>query len=96
MAYMLEGRQGYKGPYPNLAGEYCGNRRAKDPIDETLWRRGRPQACAAGSAEQMEAYGFCGLYLTVDVKPFPDGFEPDDGPITYIPTPDSLREPEPA
>ncbi len=62
-------------------------------IDLNFYRLGRPRACEAGTSAEMAAQGFSGLYLRRDVKPFPDDYEPVDGPLEYVPTPDSLREP---
>lgn len=60
MAYMT--RDG-KGPYPNKAGEYCGNHhpthlRYAGGAQEAYLNRmrfGRPRSCEAGTKEQMTA-----------------------------------------
>lgn len=64
MAYMVDG----KGPYPNKAGEYCGNHRGcKATIPENM-RIGRPCPCKAGTTAEREAQGYVGLYLKEDRK----------------------------
>ncbi len=65
-------------------------------IDLEFYRLGRPRDCEAGTSAEMAAQGWRGLYLRRDVKPFSDGHAPVDGPLEYVPTPDSLREPSPA
>lgn len=56
----------WSGPYPDKAGEFCGN----DPnparvLGENV-RIGRPANCASGTSEEMAARGFVGLYLVAD------------------------------
>lgn len=64
MAYMTNG----KGPYPNKAGEYCGNHgRAVVTISENM-RAGRPRPCKAGTTAELQAQGVVGLYLKEDRK----------------------------
>lgn len=87
MAYM----NGDKGPYPNKAGDYCGNHlKGSKALSLKAWllrmRFGRPRPCKAGTTEEMEAKGFVGLYLKQDRT-----LRPDEG--TEIPTPPELQEP---
>lgn len=88
MAYMIDD----KGPYPNKAGEYCGNHHPNDKYARQDYldrmRFGRPHACESGTTEEMEAKGYVGLYLK------------EDDPLAYlgengreIPTPPELMEP---
>lgn len=62
------------GPYPNKAGEYCGNYYLHQSSEETerlkaylaRMRFGRPRPCQAGTMEEMEKDGYVGLYLKED------------------------------
>lgn len=91
MAYLLLGRQN-RGPYPCYAGEYCGNHVEYKFVDETRFRKGRPRQTPFYTSEKLAAMGLVGLYLRRNVSPYPEGFEPTDGPLVYISTPGSLRE----
>ncbi len=84
MAYMT-------GPYPNKAGEFCGNHHPTYDTARPEMRWGRPRPCKAGTTEEMEAQGFVGLYLKEDqpILPWQDN-------ATAIPTPPELMEPAPA
>lgn len=66
MAYMSQGACP-GGPYPNKAGEYCGNYlpESKGCLKAKM-RFGRPRPCEAGTTEEMEANGYVGLYLKED------------------------------
>ncbi len=64
MAYMVEGR----GPYPNKAGEYCGNHCGHPLTIPENMRKGRPRPCPDGTTAEMEAQGYVGLYLKEDQK----------------------------
>lgn len=96
MAYMI----GNKGPYPNKAGEFCGNHRTQEPLHllphETIetqadhltkMRFGRPRPCKAGTTKEMETSGHVGLYLKED-EAWTLGPEERE-----IPTPLELMEP---
>src|SRR3989304_2647474 len=94
MAYMTSDGQG---PYPNKAGEFCGNyhpersswRTLEEQVRELKWlcqmRFGWPHSCPAGTVEEMEANGYVGLYLKKDQLLKPGDIEVD--------TPEELREP---
>ena len=99
MAYMT--KEG-GGPYPNKAGEYCGNHRMdlingkminieQHPEDLTwlaTMRLGRPRPCKAGTTCEMTKKGYVGLYLKNDNPSLlPNG-------AIEIPTPPELMEPE--
>ncbi len=76
MAYKTEDG----GPYPNLAGEFCGNHdpttipqsyeTEQDRKDEQArlnrMRFGKPSHCKAGTSEELAARGVVGLYLKED------------------------------
>jgi len=79
MAHTIDG----KGPYPDKAGEFCGNhlpgspairRFHESPADRhqreylARMRFGKPSSCAAGTSEEMAAQGWVGLYLKEDSK----------------------------
>ena len=83
------------GPYPDKAGEYCGNHHPdKNPRQTqiraesyyTRMRFGRPHACKEGSEEEMEDRGWVGLYLKED-RPLMDWEVPCE-------CPESLTEPK--
>ena len=84
MAYMTKDGQG---PYPNKAGEYCGNhdqnnRTYSGGAKEAYLNRmrfGRPHSCKTDTFEEMEEKGYVGLYLKEDRPSFEWGIE--------IPTP---------
>lgn len=87
MAYMTKDGLG---PYPNKAGEYCGNHNPKySQGGEVHWtiRCGRPRPCKAGTTEELEADGWMGLYLKDD-SPYSNPGDAD------VPTPPELLEPE--
>ncbi len=89
-----------KGPYPNKAGEYCGNHlpgekmnfnpRDPDGIHHQEYlakmRFGKPHSCKTGTSEEMEAKGYVGLYLKEDSTTLHEG-------DVEIPTPPELMEP---
>jgi hypothetical protein len=97
MAYMTKDGGG---PYPNKAGEFCGNHLPnskmnfypRDPEgihNKEYWakmRFGRPHSCKAGTTEEMEARGYVGLYLKEDTPLFDWEVE--------VPTPPELMEPK--
>ncbi len=92
MAYLLLGRQN-RVPYPCYAGEFCGNHFEYESIDETRLRKGRPRQTPFYTSEKLAAMELIGLYLRRNISPYPEGFEPMDGPLVYVSTPGSLREP---
>lgn len=85
MAYI---RKDGSGPYPNKAGEYCGNHHPTlKPFCFDGKRYGRPRPCANKISEEMAAAGWVGLYWEEDSTPW----SPDD--CVEIPTPPELMEP---
>lgn len=81
MAYMLRD----KGPFPNKAGEFCGNcQRAKANRDDCYI--GRPRPHGMGTVERAEAQGYVGLYLKKDIILGKEA--------TEVPTPENLQEPQ--
>ena len=72
---------------------FIGDDRPPGRPDWTLYKKGRPRPCEAGTTEQLEAQGMYGLYLRHDVEPYPDSCEPSEGPIQIIDTPPDLAEP---
>lgn len=87
MAYMTADG---KGPYPNKAGEFCGNYHTSYGNDDRFLRGthrlGKPHACEAGTAEEMKAAGWMGTYLVKDLNWIVPG-------AIEIPTPPELMEP---
>lgn len=81
MAYKLRD----KGPYPNKAGEFCGNCQ-REKVNRDDCYIGRPQPCGRGTVEKMEAQGYVGLYLKKDIISLSKG-------VTEVPTPENLKEP---
>lgn len=92
MAYLLLGRKD-RGPFPCYAGEYCGNHGEYEHFNETRLRKGKPRSTAWYTSEQLAAQGMVVLYLRRNVQPFTDGHEPVDGPLVFVSTPSSLKEP---
>lgn len=86
MAYMLRD----KGPYPNKAGEFCGNclheQLRLGKVDRDDCYIGRPQPCGRSTVEKLEAQGFVGLYLKKDIIWLSKG-------VTEVLTPENLKEP---
>lgn len=69
MAYTVNG----KGPYPDKAGEFCGNHDPAGPADSDYLKRmrfGKPSCCDDGTSREMAAGGWVGLYLKEDRKLF--------------------------
>lgn len=94
MAYMFEGR----GPFPNKAGEFCGNWDVALPVPPDM-RLGRPRPdCKtprreANTIAELEAQGIGGLYWLTD-QGSGAGLECNRGKeITEVPTPPGLTEP---
>lgn len=81
MAYMT-------GPYPNKAGEYCGNHQPGLDAVRPEMRLGRPRSCKAGTTEELEVRGWFGLYLKEDQP-----HEAWRDNVVEIPTPPELQEP---
>ena len=85
-----------KGPYPNRAGEYCGNYYpnskyvARNPEDEIAYlsrmRFGRPHPCMGQTSAERAKKGWVGLYLKED-SPYNLDSDVD------VPTPPELMEP---
>jgi hypothetical protein len=73
MAYiskLLSPDEVWRGPYPNKAGEFCGNIGLSDPdlgrdVLKTK-RLGAPSSCLAGTSIELQAKGMAGLYLLKD------------------------------
>lgn len=97
MAYMIV----ELGPFPNKAGEYCGNyyppephihMEGERPEDWAAYLRtvrfGQPHASEAGTTEERLAAGRVGLYLKKDST---GKLEPER---REIPTPPELMEPD--
>lgn len=88
MAYMFEGR----GPFPNKAGEFCGNWDTNLPVPPDM-RYGRPRPTKASTTAELEAQGIGGLYWLTD-QGSGAGLECNrDKGITEVPTPSKLTEP---
>jgi hypothetical protein len=88
MAYMI----GDKGPYPNKAGEFCGNYRNDLRMPPTV-RIGRPKPGRVATTAEMESQGHVGWYLLADLGDGA-GLECNHGKeITEVPTPPELAEP---
>jgi hypothetical protein len=66
MAYMVKD----KGPYPNLAGEFCDNyhpqqgNRSLEYLAQMKF--GKPAFCSLGTSKEMAKRGYVGLYLKED------------------------------
>lgn len=98
------------GPFACHSGDFYGNyTRGKEgisfglktreehrntPLDETLFRRGRPRPTAWHTSEELEAMGIVGIYLIGFLAPDHDGREIMFGPVIYVETPESMREPD--
>lgn len=88
MAYMVDG----KGPYPNKAGEYCGNYYKGRRVPPNT-RVGRAHPCKAGTTAEMEAQGYVGLYLVSDEDAVEMACCNRGKEIVEVPTPPELLEP---
>lgn len=88
MAYMVDGR----GPFPNKAGEWCGNRYTSDPIPLGM-RIGRPRPDKTRTTAKLESQGYCGVYWLRDQGTGAD-LECNRGKeMVEVPAPPSLTEP---
>ena len=87
MAYKTKIGEDWKGPFPNKAGEFCGNASLEGLVlasdKKTVLstrirgkvdnlRIGKPSSCPAGTSEEMAARGNVGLYAIRD-EPLEDG-----------------------
>lgn len=95
MAYAAKSTGSWCGPYPNKAGEFCGNVSLSHvtldadgstitnicKVATTNKRIGQPAACQAGSSEEMVKKGCVGLYLIKDrpLMSFERGIDTDRG-----------------
>lgn len=70
MPYMRKDPYGeWRGPYPNKVGEFCGNEHPDESSfrgHDKGFRIGLPSSCEAGTSEEMELWGFAGIYMDAD------------------------------